>query len=158
MSRIYRDISDCINNAVFECQVYGDFIERIPLYFRKYPDRLPIYSNPQGHSQTKLTIAQMVNRFSKGESFAIFKPSDVVLVLRHCRTYIDSVGGLTERIVSDKADESQVFLRNIKLFLAEIEECEGRANVAHRKAVGLPEREPVKASSILERLTKGISL
>lgn len=151
MAKIYADISDCLNLAVFECQVYGEFVERIPLYFRKYPERRPLYERPQGHSKTNFTIIQMIDRFHKNEHFSIMRAEDVVLISRYLTGYIRELGPMIEKI-EDEHDQSRRFLARAKAFLHTLRDKADDSKAFIEKSAGIVEA-PKTAHSILSQLS-----
>lgn len=155
MPEIYRDLITFLNESTFTCYVYGGFVERIPLYFQKYPERKPLFQNEQGFSTTKLTIIQMVDNYVKGIPFTVVEADEVVFILRLCRKYIEDVGSVTERLVADKSDDAHVFLRNIRAFVLELSTNEGKITKAYREKNNLPEAIVSKVRNVLERLSKG---
>ena len=136
---------------MFKCQVYTGFVERIPLYFQKYPERMPLYSNPQGHSETKFTIAQMIDRFHKKEHFSILRAEDVVLITNYISAYLREIGPMIEKI-EDPQDSSKRFVARAKAYLQELQTSRKRSKKVVDKQHGIAETQK-GAHEILSQLS-----
>lgn len=123
--KLYKTVFETINLSKIECYVYGGFVENIPYYFRKYPERIPLYSNTEGFSKSSLTIAELVDRFTKGEQVTIINPEDTLFVLNCLEDYIHIMNKYVEQLAdpNDPAKLDMVKIKNYKLALESSKTC-----------------------------------
>ncbi len=126
MPAIYAAIDDCINKSTFECLVGEGYVERIPLYFKRYPDRAPLFTNPHGYAKAKLTVAQMVAMERGGENFAIVNNSDVPLIIEFLRMYTDSIAEFAKTL--ERGDPDTVFYYHALKFLEALQQFKERGS------------------------------
>jgi hypothetical protein len=153
MSVIYRDLADCINKAKFKCHVYGGFMERIPLYFQRYPDRMPLYINPASDTIAELTISRMMDMFAKEETFTIHEPNDVLVIKAYIESYINSTRRFVEEL--PETDDLVIFISRCKAFLLVINEFAPNAEEQRGRKLGMPKNAD-RTIDVLQRLSRSM--
>lgn len=153
MPKLFKDLAETINRSKFETQVYEGFVERIPKYFRDYPEMMPLHSNPQGHSTTYFTIAEMIERHHKGEHFSVMKADEVLLIINILKSYINQCEPLVKHLSDD--DFMHKFISNAKAFRTALEENKGASLKHHNDKHGVVER-PRSAAEIIRRAARMI--
>lgn len=148
--KVYDSISDCINKIRFDCIVYDGSCERIPYYYRRYPDRAPLYEQEGGPARAVFTIAQMSHHFSRGATFTISKKEDVLLILDYCDRYLILTQGVLE--IEDKSDPDVLFYTTLESFNKFLLLNKDRLLAAVNKEIGVPTK-PKSVHGLLSRLS-----
>ncbi len=132
---IYADVAACLNKKTFKCLVYGGYTEqRIPQYYKDFPENKPIFVNPEGASKTKLTIVRMIALSRAGDQFTIVHKEDIQEISRHLGIYIAEHGPLILRLAEDAPAVD--FLNRCRAFLALLEPHEKTASRIINKRTG----------------------
>jgi hypothetical protein len=91
MSIIYEDLSTLLNTSVWEVHMEDAGQLKVPYYFKKYPERKPLYYNESGMTTTMLTINQIITLCCNGTVFAIAKHEDYVSILKYFNQYMEEL-------------------------------------------------------------------
>lgn len=149
MPTIYPDIIDCINKAPFECTVGEGHVERIPLYFKRYPERAQIFSNPAGNFKVNIPIARMVEMERLGEPFTISNTSEIPLIVQYLQMYIESIRAIIARL--DKSDPDTTFYYQAVKFTDLLTKHQEKGSYEFNKKFNVVD-EATRPSDLLDRL------
>ncbi len=153
--QIYGDVSDFLNKSKADCLVYSDFVERIPKYFRDYPERRKLYDT-KGEQKAKLTTSDMIDYCDRGLEFKICRAEDINLIREYLSMYIDQMSVHEEEMKKDnKHRDMLLYLEKARRFyniLVGFEKSTNRAVLQHAK-IDPDEHREVSAESVVSALS-----
>jgi hypothetical protein len=154
---IYKNIDECINNIKFSCFVYEDFIERIPRYFRDFPERQAFYTLG-GQGLTKLTIADMIDLHARECQFVIETPESVIQIYNYLESYLSQAVAINTALADSRSPEHMEivsFITKAKDLLNTLSVIKNSSDRAVKiKAKQDPDKKETNIVNVLETLSR----
>lgn len=135
MAIFYRDVADTINKTKFELRVPDTYEPKLPGYYRKFPERRPVYNASTPNTFTMMTIANMVEMATNDISFTIVKREDVLIIVDTMQDYVQKMRRELKLDDLPDHDPVKVFVINVEITLSKM--CDthdvAQAQVAHER-------------------------
>lgn len=146
MAMIYKSLTDVLNRARWNVVVPDGLMVKIPYYYQKYPERMPIH-NPDNTTRAmgQYTISNIVTFCVDGVVFSIPNPGDHISVCKYLSAYIEE----THIYIAElpETDNAVIFFNKCKRALAILNELGDHALMVEKKSQIKP---PSSLSDILK--------
>lgn len=96
MSKIYANISEAVNNVRFGVKVPDTYAPVVPGYYKKYPNRQPLFTENQPFSKSKMTCADIVDMCNNNIQFVITRREDVETIVGMITRYANDLQKMAE--------------------------------------------------------------
>jgi hypothetical protein len=111
-ARIYKEIDRMINESSFEVRVPDDYETKIPGYYKKYPNRRPMYYGETPDCYSRLPIARIIELCVNNIEFTIINRDDVPLICSFIDQYVTQASLYADQ--QEPTSELNVFLANCR--------------------------------------------
>jgi len=149
-ARIYRDLADTMNKSKFEVRVPDNYEPVLPGYYRKYPERNPIYYGITEDCYATMTISGIVDMCVNNVTFTIVNRADVPLISEILEAYIKAIAVSVDALES--SHPHKVFLNNCRLTLNTLRDSTNRAE--REEEAESKVRKPKDLLSVLQRMNE----
>ena len=149
-ARIYKDIADTMNKSMFEVRVPDSYEPVLPGYYRKYPERNPIYYGITEDCYATMTISGIIDMCVNKVTFTIVNRSDVPLICEIILTYINAIRGTIDPLPD--THPHKVFLNNCRYTLSVLRESKDKAVKEEEAESKL--KKPKDLISVLQEMNK----
>ena len=89
MPILHEDLAVLINNTTWWVIMKDDHELQVPYYYRKYPERRPLYSSMTTHARAAVTIHQIVEFCNDDIEFAIETRDDMLSIIGYLQSYYE---------------------------------------------------------------------